>query len=245
MMKRKCIGGVGLTFLIAVLFSPVLALGQMVTIGWQVSGSGLQSGTIITNLDWDVINANPDKNTIYTWDLPGPIGVVLGAGNTASIDALSISVKADPRVSFGFAATAGATNTHFLFTSSVLPVSPALVNAAGTASASVTIGFPGDTLTGNYDGGTKAYRAVYNGSQIFTDLVNTPVGYGGGSDFVSSTPISGAVTSMQAMWDVTVSAGGSASGSSQFRVAGDVIPEPATMALLGLGGLALLRKRRA
>ncbi|MGA2070122.1 MAG: hypothetical protein ABSG97_02130, partial [Sedimentisphaerales bacterium] len=153
MMKREYVGGIGLVFLVAVLFFPVLALGQMVTIGWQVSGSGLQSGTIETNLDWDVISANPDKNTIYTWDLPSPIGVVLGAGNTASIDALSISVKADPRVSFGFAATAGATNTHFLFTSSVLPVSPALVNAAGTASASVTIGFPGDTLTGNYDGG--------------------------------------------------------------------------------------------
>ncbi|MFA5251238.1 MAG: PEP-CTERM sorting domain-containing protein [Phycisphaerae bacterium] len=241
MMKREYICGIGLAFLIAVLFSPVLALGQVVTIGWQVSGSGLQSGTIETDLDWDEIYANPD--TIYTWDLENPIEVVLAAGNVATIDGLSIGVEADPRITFGFAATAGTTNTHFVFTSNVLPVSPALFNAQGSASASVTFGDPGDSLTGNF--GTKAYRSIYNGSQIFADLIDTPAYYPSGSGFVGSTPIAGVVTSMQAMWDVTVSAGGSASGSSRFTILGDVIPEPATMSLLGLGGLALLRKRRA
>jgi hypothetical protein len=192
-------------------------------------------------LDWDVINANPA--TIYTWELPSTIDIDLGGGNMAYIDGLSIGVKADPRINFGFSATAGNSDTHFSFTSAVLPVNPALINAEGTASASVTLGFPGDTLTGNY--GTKAYRTLYNGSQIFADLVNTPVGYPGGSGLVLPTLISGPVSSMQAMWNVTVSGGGSASGSSQFRITGDVIPEPASILLLGLGGLALIRKRRA
>ena len=32
-----------------------------------------------------------------------------------------------------------------------MPINPALINAQGSASASVTIASPGDTLTGNYD----------------------------------------------------------------------------------------------
>ncbi|MFA5251237.1 MAG: PEP-CTERM sorting domain-containing protein [Phycisphaerae bacterium] len=239
MMKRNCIWSVGLAFLVAVLFFPIVAAGQLITIGWQVTGSGTQSGTVETDLDWDVINANPD--TIYTWDLEDTIEVVLGPGNVAYIDGLSIGVKADPRITFGFSAAAGNSNTHFIFTSAVLPVSPALINAQGSASASVTFGDPADSLIGNYGG--KAYRSIYNGSQIFADLVDTPAYYPSASGLAPSTPVSGAVTSMQAMWDVTVLAGGSASGSSRFTITGDMIPEPATMTLLGLGGLALLRKR--
>ncbi|MGA2094071.1 MAG: PEP-CTERM sorting domain-containing protein [Sedimentisphaerales bacterium] len=49
---------------------------------------------------------------------------------------------------------------------------------------------------------------------------------------------------MQAMWDVTVSAEGSASGSSQYRITGDVIPEPATITLFGLGITALISRRK-
>lgn len=237
MMKRKCIWGVGLAFLIAVAFFPVVAAGQMITIGWQVSGSGTQSGTVETDLDWDVINANPDE--IYTWELDDPIEVVLGVGNTAYIDGLSIGVKADPRITFGFAGSAGNSDTHFIFTSDVLPVNPALINAQGTVSASVTFGFPGDSLVGNYGG--KAYRAVYNGSQIFADLVETPAYYPSASGFVPSTPIAGAVTSMQAMWDVTISAGGEASGSSNFTIS---IPEPTTIALLGFGAFSLFSRKR-
>jgi hypothetical protein len=245
MMKKKYLGGFGPVFLITILFFPIAVSGQVVTIGWQVSGSGSQSGTVQTDLDWDVINANPEE--IYTWELQGSIEIDLGGGNYAYIDGLSLGIKGDPRISFGFSAAAGFTDTHFTFTSNVMPVSPALINAQAVASASVTLGFPGDYLIGNYGGG-KAYRSVYNGSNVFAELVNTPAYYlddqhNGASESVSSTPIAGAITGMQAMWDVTVSAGGSASGSSSYRITGDTIPEPATIVLLGLGGFGLLRKR--
>jgi hypothetical protein len=249
MMKREYIGGIGLAFLVAVLFLPTVAVATVappttVVINYQVSGSGLATGTIDTGLNWADIYANPD--TIYTWSMPSSMEIDLEPGNTAYIDGLSIGVKADPRISFGFSASAGNSNTHFTFTSNLMLINPALINAQGSASASVTIGAPGGTLTGNYDGGTEAYRALYNGSQIFADLVNTstPVSWPGASGFVGSTPISGQVSSMQAMWDVTVSGGGSASGSSLFTISGDTIPEPATIALLGLGAFSLFSRKR-
>jgi hypothetical protein len=60
-----------------------------------------------------------------------------------------------------------------------------------------------------------------------------------------SKPIAGQVSSMQAMWSFNVNSGGHASGLCDFELTGTAIPEPASMLLLGLGGLALLRKRRA
>jgi len=49
-------------------------------------------------------------------------------------------------------------------------------------------------------------------------------------------------------WDDTIDAGGGAGGGREiheFQLFGKAIPEPATMGLLVLGGLALLRRRRA
>jgi hypothetical protein len=48
---------------------------------------------------------------------------------------------------------------------------------------------------------------------------------------------------MQVMWSLNVN--GHADGLCIFDVDGTAIPEPATILLLGLGGLALTRKRKA
>ena len=57
-------------------------------------------------------------------------------------------------------------------------------------------------------------------------------------------PLKGSVTSDRFMmtWDNTASGGGRE--ITQFQLFGKAIPEPATMTLLALGGLALLRRRR-
>jgi hypothetical protein len=215
-------------------------------ISYQVSGSPTQSGTIETTLDWDIIKANP--TITYGWNLQTqenyePIVIDLGNGDSATIDGLSMSIKADPVINFGFSVVAGQSDTTFLLASNLLSINPALINAQGSASAHAAIS-EGGTLTGNYGG--KVYRSKYNGGTVFADLVEGPL-YDG--DYVlqsvGSTPISGSVSNMQSVWNFTLSGGSSADGGSRFTITGTTIPEPASMLLLGLGGLALIRKRRA
>ena len=243
-MKREYIGGIGLAFLVAVVFLPVVALGQYITIDYTVSGSPCKSGTITTDLDWDIIKANPGTTYVWNFQPSDPMKIDLGGGDSAEIDGLSMSVRADPVINFGFSVIGGQSDTTFLLASNLLPVNPVLINAQGSARAT-GVSVADGTLTGNFGG--KVYRAEYNGGTVFTDLVEGPL-YDGDSvtASVGSTPISGSVSSMQAMWGFTLSGGNtSASGSSRFTITGTTIPEPATVALLGLGGLALLRKRRA
>ena len=247
MMKREYIGGIGLAFLIAVLFLPTVAVASpalpptTVVIGWQVTGSPEKSGTIDTGLSWADIYAHP--TTTYAWNLSSTIAVDLGDDGIAHIDGLSIGVKADPFIDFGFSARSADGPTHFTFTSNLLIVNPALAaGAQGSAWAQVIPGFGNSVVSGDF--GSDVYRSEYNGGTVFADLVSAPV-YGYGYGVAPSTSISSQVSSMQVQWGLTVSSGGQASGNSHFQIMGDTIPEPATMALLGLGGLALIRKRRA
>ena len=113
-------------------------------------------------------------------------------------------------------------------------------NASGWANVIPGVG---DTVTAG-DFGGKAYRAEYNGGTVFADLVSTPV-VGFGQEIAPSTIMTETISSMQVQWGITVSGGGQASGNSHFEMTGDVIPEPATISLLGLGALAFIRKRKA
>ena len=159
----------------------------------------------------------------------------------AYIDGVDIGVKleGDPYIDFGFSAHASRTSaTHFLFTSNLTLINPALVNANGSAWANPSPGFGSTILAGDF-AGNRIFRTVYNGGTVFADLSPT-----GSPDIIGSTPISGSVSSMQSQWGFTLSAGGQASGTSDFTILGDTIPEPATMALLGLGMLSLFSRKR-
>jgi hypothetical protein len=227
--------------LITILLAPGVARSTTITFDLEISGGEtgdtLGYATIYTDIILEEVLANPDAT--YDWWMIDPRAVAAENNPTeilAIINGLAITIKADPVIELGFAVTAGAYDTSFSFSSPELTFDP-IVNPDARALASVTVG-PDDTLTGAFD--YMAYRSIYNGTSVFADLVDTPVGWPGGSDTTGWQQIMGTVSSIQAKWRFDVSAGCIASGTSTF----EVIPEPATLLLLGLGSLALLRKRR-
>ncbi|MFC1739542.1 PEP-CTERM sorting domain-containing protein [Planctomycetota bacterium] len=210
-----------------------------VTIDIHVNGGKLYGdSSISTDIDWDEVYANPDQP--YTWWMQEPIIITADSNpeiTLATIEGINIAVKADPMIELGFAVAAGDHETYFSFTSEVLTFAP-ITNPDARAYAAISTGLD-DTLTGNYEFGTKAYEALYNGDIVFAHLVD-PVTSGVGSENTGWQQIAGDVSSMQAKWWFHVSPYGTASGSSTF----EVTPEPTTIALLGMGGLVLLRRRK-
>ena len=131
------------------------------------------SAPVYTDIDWTEVYNNPDET--FTWYLEEPI--IIKANNEpeitlATILGINLSVKADPVVEIGFAVAAGKLRTHFNFTSDVLSFG-SVINPDARAYASVTPN-QGDTVDGDYEFGTKACRAIYNGSEVFANLVDTP-----------------------------------------------------------------------
>jgi hypothetical protein len=180
----------------------------------------------------------------WSWALAEPVD--LGDG-LATLNDGRTSLLGDPQISFGFLVTTGALPVHFTICSTTIVFAP--INAQATASAQIgatDILGDGVIVTGGYAGATKGYQATYNGGTVFANLVNNFVG-GPFSSPVSSEgnpPGGGFVgigvaSSMQACYDFTVSGSDQASGTSTYVI----IPEPSSLALIGLGLLAGLRRR--
>ncbi len=150
-----------------------------------------------------------------------------------------------------FSVFASTQNALFQINSAVVSFAtiPA-ASAQGFASAAVTlvdVFGDGAALTPSAGGG---YRAeLNNGATSFASLfpAGTPLSVAAGvgaGDFNADTgvflPTGIDVSSISASWDFALSGFDSATGTSTFTV----IPAPASAALLGLGGLAMVRRRR-
>jgi hypothetical protein len=186
------------------------------------------------------------------WRMSNPIDIMAGSVQLATVNSLSIQSDSDPSVNLLFGVAAGATNTTFDIQSAVVSFS-SLTNPQAYASAGVTLtsDSAGAALTGLFDGG-KTYQARYNGTFVYANLVDGFTISGGqtithgdrepasGNELISDT-----LSSIQSEFNFTLSAQEQASGTSRFEVnSGSTVPEPATLSLLALGGLALLRRRR-
>jgi len=195
-------------------------------------------------VDWDTVFANP--GTKYNWNLPvgQDFDIFDGGTKLAHVSQLSFAVQADPVMDFGFSVEAFAEGTTFTISSPLLTFSE-IVNPSEVEAYSQVAANPGTTkVTGNLPGG-KVYRAEYNGIS-FADLVDSPIAIPSPvvDEGTGVQSIAGGVTSMQGIYSFSLNqdmVGGnlSASAVSQYSI----VPEPATLALLGLGSLVIRRRK--
>jgi len=217
--------------------------------------------TISANACWVSITAINSSGTSQTYtiesqDYSGGFDytndesrqIALGNG-IGYITKLKFSGKADPEIGAEFGVRAGSLDTTFIINSG-LETFDALTNPGGYASAGVTLTdrLPTGTatITGLYAGG-KINQARYNGTTGWVNLVDSftisgtsftnEEEYGNPANPIT---INDTLTSIESNFYFVLSAKDSASGTSNFTV----IPEPATIILLGIASLALLRKRK-
>lgn len=209
------------------------------------ASNSMGSGSFTVLLDDGAWNGDS-----WSWVLINPIEIKNDQGQVLlTLNQGSAYMENDPVVSLGFAATAGAADTHFIITSSTVSF-PTINNAQGRTSAAVTLTESnGDTatLTGFKPGGTL-FDARYNGLNTFANLLTGPYSKGafGSTSDSDEFPGGGAfglvgnVSDISIQWDFELSAHDQASGTSVFVV----VPAPGALGLIGIGGLALVRRRR-
>jgi hypothetical protein len=204
----------------------------------------------------ELISNSDFQNGVLTSGLTEAVDVLDEEGDIiATVTNLNILLIADPVVNMNFALFAGAADTTFKVTSTLLSF-PTLTDATGRASASLSVtdsNGNGAIATGLYDGG-KAYRAFYNSPAdpgdgiIFDSLIDTPITIADpfGSDDGTEesgpgfSPIAEPVSNMSTEFNFRLTALDQFAATSTFVV----IPTPATLAIATAGFVFISRRRR-
>ena len=109
---------------------------------------------------------------------------------------------------------------------------------SGNARTSVfTVTEAGGTVSSALTEDDNSAPRVFDGNYILSD------GNGAGTDYSNYTVISGLSASSFTL-EITSPGGGGRGGISGFQIVATAVPEPTSAALLGLGGLGLVLRRR-
>lgn len=209
------------------------------------ANNGQNTGTFEVTQGMGQCDSEPGVGEFWFWSFfsqTDPIVLSGGGQDIGHVTGLAASIMADPVVSVVYGVQAGVLPTSFNISSSASFA--AMTNPTGVAIASNTLTDTvgnGGTLTGGFGG--KSFRASYNGTFVFHDSEeNLSVGAFGSTQSTDpdfSGVITGSVTSATATFDFALSARDISGGTGVFQV----VPEPATLGLLGLAGLMMLRRR--
>ncbi len=195
----------------------------------------------------------------YAWSLNQPEPIVAGDGTVlATLNTLDLAFEADPVVGVDFEVLAGGATTTFDITSATIGFDP-LTDPDAIAQATVAVLDTDNSgsvlLAGLMGAGGDAYAARYNGATVWAYLIRvvqacgTPgpglwarvrAGRPVRPPLTTREPILDTLSSIESQWMFSLTSDDTAIGSSTF----DVIPEPATLSLLGVGILLLIRRRR-
>ncbi|MFN0136383.1 MAG: PEP-CTERM sorting domain-containing protein [Phycisphaerae bacterium] len=228
---------------IAALGAGASAFADLSPIIFSVQASN-SNGAGSWSVAYDPINDGPDG---FFWN-GGPQTIVDGDGDEiAIVELASMSAFSDPAVGLTFTVQALAANTNFLISSAVLSF-PTIAPATGIASCGLTVTDSDTSSSASASGnigatGGSICVASYNGGTIFGENINpvstnVPAGTATGNYSTGLQPI-GSVSSIALDYGFTLSANDSASATAVFFV----IPEPSSLALIGLGVVALIRRR--
>lgn len=228
--------------------APVALAGTISDVVLRIEATNAQ-GTGVWEVMYDEAFYHRATDT-YHWESAETAVISNASGQViATVVNASEMIIGDPVINLNFLVIAGAADTTFTISSALLSF-PALDDAVATASAqigSTDLDGNGVTVSGLHAGDTKGYRADYNGlvpgGTNFAMLVDDQVGGAFTSNIESETEptqaIGDGIADMSSQFRFTVSANDQASGTSIYVVT----PEPASLALLALGGLAVLRRR--
>ena len=234
----------------------IFAVAAALLVAWGFSGA---ASADMISIEIEAMSAGEASKFVWTvpevldaggrmtWSLPGPLVLMGSTGVIGTVDAMTVGFDADPGVSLSFALTAGASDTTFTSSSSIVSFSP-IAGPTAYASAGTTVtdtNSNGASLTGLYAGG-KAYKFMYNSPSVdWAYLVNSSAA---GADMTSVTndrmPATGRVVipasifQIQSQYHFTVSAFDQVSGTSYFYI-GEPVPEPGTMMLMGTAALMM------